>query len=63
MADHESYTVKFSKYEINSLSEVLANYRKIFDEDPTKRDHVIFVAAANLSYKLERCLSHMATLR
>jgi len=36
MADQEAYTVEFTKHEINSLAEVLAEYRKHYDEDPKK---------------------------
>lgn len=56
MADQEIYTVEFTKYEINSLSEVLSNFRKTFDENPNKKDNVIFVAAAKLSYKIGKVL-------
>lgn len=54
--DQEIYTIEFTKDEINSLSEVLAHYRKHYDEDEKKMDRPVFLAGCRLSYKIGKVL-------
>ena len=57
MADQDTYTVEFTKAEINSLSEVLSHYRKHYDEDPKKMDRPVYLAGCRLSYKIGKVLA------
>jgi hypothetical protein len=57
MADQENYTVEFTRREINSLAEVLKHFRNHYDEDPKKMDRPVFVAGAELSYKIGKVLA------
>ena len=61
MADKETYTVEFTKDEINSLNEVLAHYRKHYDEDEKKMERPVYLAGCRLSYKIGKVLSPEGT--
>jgi hypothetical protein len=63
MTDQETYTVEFSKDEINSLSEVLAHYRKHYDDDEKKLDRPVYQAAARLALKIGKALYPGADLK
>jgi hypothetical protein len=51
MADQETYTMKLTKEEINSLAECLAEFRKYLAQNEDALFSPLFVAACELHYK------------
>jgi hypothetical protein len=56
MEDQKIYNVEFTNHEMNSLNEVLANFRKTYSEVDNPKNHPVFVAAAELNYKIAMIL-------
>lgn len=57
MEDQRMYTIEFTTDEINSLNEVLAHYRKHYDEDNKKMERPVYLAGCRLSYKIGKALA------
>lgn len=52
MQEPETYTVEFTKHEINSLNECLGNSRKFYAEEGGAIDNPVFVEACKLHFKI-----------
>ncbi len=57
MKELETYTVEFTKDEIWSLNEVLANFRKTYSDMKNPKEDPVFVASAKLHHKIAQVIS------